>query len=294
MDVVGLSQDPETKKYLMIMQFADMGTLEMHPCDPDGDWYTVLTYSIKLASRLASLHEMGFIHEDLHPGNVVFHKFLITLLIDVGLSRAVEDAHLEEGVYGRMGYFPPEIFEKKQYTNKSDVYCLGTLLWQLIVGVPPGGIASVAVKSNPDGLRETLIPGAPQEFNDIIRSCWQLDPNLRPSACEIYNRLIDCAASLVGISTDSQPSTEDQILGMLAIAPVQFSSTMQAFIVARRVAHKHNLKDCESSNSCTSDSSASMDYTGSNFYTSEQLKQITIQNSRTALSTLSQKPNPGV
>src|SRR5947209_2438298 len=47
---------------------------------------------------------------------------------------------------------------------------LGTLLWQLIVGVPPQGVASVAVKHNRNGLREELIPGAPTAFNDIIRA----------------------------------------------------------------------------------------------------------------------------
>ncbi|RUS15068.1 hypothetical protein BC937DRAFT_92945, partial [Endogone sp. FLAS-F59071] len=38
MEVIGLSQHPDTGLYLMIMQFADMGTLENRPCDCDGDW----------------------------------------------------------------------------------------------------------------------------------------------------------------------------------------------------------------------------------------------------------------
>ena len=153
----------------MIMQFADMGTLENRPCAIDGNWYTALTYATKLASRLASLHEMGFSHKDLHAGNVVFHKDHAALLIDIGLSRGVEEAHSEEGVYGREAYLPPEIFEFKDYTQKSDIYCLGTLLWQLIVGVPPQGVASMdAIHSNLDDL---LIPGAPIGFNNIIQSC---------------------------------------------------------------------------------------------------------------------------
>ena len=69
MEIIGLSEHPDTKEYLMIMQFADMGTLEQRPCDCDGDWYTVLTYATKLASRLASLHEMIIAHRDLHFGN---------------------------------------------------------------------------------------------------------------------------------------------------------------------------------------------------------------------------------
>ena len=167
MEVVGLSQHPETREYLMAMQYADMGTLEKQPCEPDADWYTVLTYATKLASRLASLHEMGFLHQDLHPGNVVLHRLHIIHLIDVGISQAVQEACSEDGVYGRLEYLPPEVFQKdKQYTVKSDIYCLGTLLWQLVVGVSPQGIASS------DKLREKLIPDAPIIFNNAIKSCW--------------------------------------------------------------------------------------------------------------------------
>src|SRR5438270_4433558 len=86
MKVVALSQHLETKEYLMIMQFADIGTLENRPCEIDSNWYITLSYATKLASRLASLHEMGFSHQDLHSGSVVFHTTKITLLIDVGLS----------------------------------------------------------------------------------------------------------------------------------------------------------------------------------------------------------------
>ena len=132
----------------MVMQLADVGSLEKQPCDQDGDWYTAFTYAIKLSSRLASLHNMGFCHKDLHAGNVVFHKFHTALLIDVGLSQSVENANSEKGVYGRLAYLPPEVFEGEQYTQKSDIYCLGTLLWQLIVGIPPQADASVAISSN--------------------------------------------------------------------------------------------------------------------------------------------------
>ena len=158
MRIVALSQHPETGQLLMIMQFADDGTLEMRPCESNDTWYFALSYATKLSSRLAHLHEMGFSHSDLHPGNVVFDKKYTTFLIDVGLSRAAEDSQPKDSVYGRLAYLPPESFEnKKRYTQKSDIYCLGTLLWQLVVGVPPRGVASSAV-TNPDGQREELIP----------------------------------------------------------------------------------------------------------------------------------------
>jgi len=224
MQIVALSEHPETGQLLMIMHYADDGTLEKRPCEPNDNWYIALAYATKLSSRLAHLHDMGFSHSDLHPGNVVFDKKSTTFLIDVGLSRAVEDAQSTDGVYGRLEYLPPESFKDKKgaYTQKSDIYCLGTLLWQLIVGIPPRGVASSAA-SNPDGLREELIPGAPTAFNEVIRSCWHLDPDQRPSAREVYNQLILCAAGLVDISPVLQPNTEDDIFLALALASPPFS-----------------------------------------------------------------------
>ena len=288
MNVVGLSKHPETEEYLMIMQFADMGTLESRPCELDGNWYTALAYATKITSRLTSLHEMGFCHKDLHAGNIVFHKFHTALLIDVGLSRGVEEAHSEEGVYGRTEYLPPEIFENKEYTQKSDIYCLGTLLWQLIVGVPPQGVASVAVKRNPNSLRDELISGAPTTFNDIIRSCWRLDPDQRPSAHEVYNQLIECAAGLAEISPVMQPISESGVLSALAMEPVPFSLEIQSFINTRRTIHQKKLEAGDSSDVFDfSTSSTSINHTRSQFHTHENLKKITEQYS--SLVTLGQQ-----
>src|SRR5437764_5280255 len=123
MQIVALSEHPKTGQLLMVMQFADDGTLEKRPCESNDNWYFALAYATKLSSRLAHLHGMGFSHSDLHPGNVVFDKKYTTLLIDVGLSRAAESAQSEDDVYGRLEYLPPESFKKERSTQKPDI-CL--------------------------------------------------------------------------------------------------------------------------------------------------------------------------
>ena len=212
---------------------------------------------------------------------MVFDKKPTISLIDVGLSRAVEDAQFTEGAYGRLEYLPPESFKDKKgtYTQKSDIYCLGTLLWQLIVGIPPRGVASSAA-SNPDGLREELIPGAPTAFNEVIRSCWHLDPDQRPSAREVYNQLILCAAGLVGISPVLQPNMEDDILLTLALASPPFSPETTSFIVTRRASYQQELEFRASNVTFELADGASIPHVGSRFYTREELKETTEHYSR--------------
>ena len=262
----------------MIMDFADMGTLEKRPSDCDGDWYTVLTYAILLAKRLANLHEMGIEHRDLHPGNVVFHISYGVFLIDVGLSQAVENTYSGNGVYGRPAYFPPESFRQEQYTQKSDIYCLGTLIWQLVVGVPPQGVAPF--DSNDLGkLREELIPGAPESFNNIISSCWHFHQEQRPSAFEIYNQLLECAADLAGVLSTSNLRDEYHILGALSIRPVPFSSETQSYIINRRI-NQQNIDQSIDNSFQFVESTSSISFSGSKYFTQKELVQISKEYSR--------------
>ena len=193
--MICLSEDPETGGTLMVMALARCGSLDQMRY-PQKHWRSVLRHADWLTDQLRNLHALGYIHRDLHPGNVMFLNpssnddpdvdCIEPYLIDVGVSYSTTDVYGHRGAYGRLEYLPPEVFEAKPQTQPSDVYCLGTLLWQLVVGSPPRGISSTAVRDNPGGLREELIPGAPSWFNDILRSCWNPDPDQRPSAASLW------------------------------------------------------------------------------------------------------------
>ena len=184
--------------------------------------------------------------------------------------------------------------------HKSQTSTVWELCFWQIVGVPPQGVASVAVKRNLGGLREELIPGAPTAFNNIIQSCWYPDPDQRPSAREVYNQLIECAIGLANLS-HMQPNLETEVLCALAIDPVPFSHETQSFINARRINHQKKLETVKSNEfdidstslASINTSSMSIKHGKSQFYTCTQLKQITEEHTRMALDTLGQQPDTG-
>ncbi|RUP49074.1 kinase-like domain-containing protein [Jimgerdemannia flammicorona] len=265
--VFGLSQNTRTGQYLMCMEYARGGNLEQYP--QHSDWHTVFEIANELAEKLYQMHKVGIIHQDLHAGNVVFfsnpkskpsdigiwsdlqqtylyRQRQALRIIDVGLGKAVENWHDNDGVYGRLAYHPPEIFNMQGYTKASDIYCLGTLLWQIVTTVPPQGVANQMCEGREDGLREDLIPGAPEGYNDIIRMCWEQDPSNRPNI------------STVSILFTMMRSDSDK-------TAIPFSRETKAFIKKRRAAHAKEIKKKDSFAFVSN---------ASRFTTREELEQI--------------------
>ncbi|RUS14917.1 hypothetical protein BC937DRAFT_93162 [Endogone sp. FLAS-F59071] len=187
MTVFGLSQDPGNR-LMMVMEYGTHGNMEQ--MSKASTWNRVIDVAFELTRRLQTMHTCGIIHQDLHPGNIVFiNEF--PRFIDIGLGKAVEGWVDDKSTYGRPWYHPPEVLQRKPYTKESDIYCLATLLWQLVSGVPPRYSAEVW-KAREDHLREDLIPDAPAGFNDILKRCWDPEPSKRPTAGEFSQLVNTC------------------------------------------------------------------------------------------------------
>lgn len=95
-----------------------------------------------LAQAVHHAHEMGIIHRDLHPANVLIDNSGRPLVADFGLSRAsqgdTEITHTGDAL-GTPGFMPPEQarMEPEQFTPASDIYSLGAVLYFLLTGRPP-------------------------------------------------------------------------------------------------------------------------------------------------------------
>jgi serine/threonine-protein kinase len=155
----------------------------------------------QVAAALAEAHEMGIIHRDLKPDNVLLHLEdgrLDTRLTDFGIARVLNTPRLTttNAVVGTPHYMSPESFHGAAEGPAADVYALGILLYELICGRPPYDSDSVPdlmhlhLQGHPDRR-----PGIPDALWDIITSCLEQKPGLRPSAAELVADLSDVARS---------------------------------------------------------------------------------------------------
>ena len=144
---------------------------------------------------LAHAHEKGVIHRDIKPHNILIDSQGHPKLADFGIARALGATQATQtGSYlGTALYSSPEQLQGEKVTPKSDVYSLGIAFYQAAVGEPPFTGSPIAVASQhinqapnkPSALGARLSG----QVEALILDCVQKEPDLRPNAEEVHERL---------------------------------------------------------------------------------------------------------
>ncbi len=86
---------------------------------------------IAACDAAAHLHAEGWIHGDINPGNLVVDRTERTVLIDLGVARAIGEAGTVRGTHA---YLAPAQVRGEAWTRATDVFALGVVLWELMAG----------------------------------------------------------------------------------------------------------------------------------------------------------------
>jgi serine/threonine protein kinase len=163
-----------------------------------------LDETVDLAAQLGRgldlLHRRGILHRDVKPSNVLLAENDLAALADFGLARTADSTRLtEEGqVVGTPHYLAPEVIEGRDAVGASDVYALGCVLHECLVGTPPfagRALAEIAfahlVDPPPDA--HELRPELPPDVGAVLRSALAKDPAERPTTGTALARLLQVA-----------------------------------------------------------------------------------------------------
>ncbi len=99
----------------------------------------LLRIGMQVASGLAAAHAQGLIHRDIKPSNIMLENELARVKItDFGLARAVDDARLTQDgtLVGTPAYMAPEQARGEPMDRRSDLFSLGSVLYEMATGLP--------------------------------------------------------------------------------------------------------------------------------------------------------------
>ena len=176
-----MTQDPETKEYMIVMQYANNGSLLSYLVQNINKltWLDKLRHLKDIAYYLSNIHSVGLAHCDLHGGNIVMNDNINTrdiesLICDLGLSQSVNTRESNSTIRGVLPFIAPEVFQTRKFTQKSDVYSFGIIMYLIATGEPPFRNWSfdkcLAIRVC-EGLRPSMPDAAPEEFKKLAGAC---------------------------------------------------------------------------------------------------------------------------
>ncbi|GBB97955.1 hypothetical protein RclHR1_03100017 [Rhizophagus clarus] len=188
----GITKESKTNNFMMVMQYADDGNLRQI-LNRDFNllsWKDKLDILEDVACGLSNIHKMGLTHRDFHSGNILSRKGIqrkFTNIADLGLCKPANEKPEEynKTVYGVLPYVAPEVLRGKKYTQESDVYSFGIIIYEVFNGLPPYHDVAheeLLALNICQGLRPKFNIKVPQLIEAIAKQCVDAVPSNRPIA----------------------------------------------------------------------------------------------------------------
>lgn len=173
----------DVERLFFVMRYAEHGELlTLMPLSPN----QVKRFTLQLVEALEYLHKLGIVHRDLKPENILLGEHYNILISDFGSAQiygpptltapttvSTNNEQRRNSFVGTAQYVSPEMLKNREASNKSDLWALGTIIFQMITNVMPF-----------DAPNEYLI------YKKIQSLDYAFPQNMEPSARDLISRLI--------------------------------------------------------------------------------------------------------
>jgi len=204
--LIGLSITP---KLGMVMEYCSQGSLyhflKTHEAFNWGLFFHFFPLILEGIKFLHG-HNPQILHRDLKSQNLLVTENHQIRVADFGLARKNTDSHEEtlRSVEGTVHYMPPELLQRIKYSDKSDIYSLSIVLWEMVTRILVGKYVTpyaglVDDHGGPAGamvlffqvcnqhLRPKIPDNTPPSLSKLMVQCWQPNPQDRPTIADLIS-----------------------------------------------------------------------------------------------------------
>lgn len=151
----------------------------------------ILSIAKQICEGMAEAHRFGVIHRDLKPQNIMIDKQGNAVIMDFGIARSIDTGGMTEAgtMIGTPQYMSPEQVDGKKADQRSDIYSLGIIIYEMATGTTPfkgKTPVSIALKHKTEATPNPIELNAqiPEGLKDIIFRCMEKEKEQRYQSTE--------------------------------------------------------------------------------------------------------------
>ncbi|PNI43588.1 NEK5 isoform 2 [Pan troglodytes] len=193
--VAFFSSFQENGRLFIVMEYCDGGDLMKRINRQRGVLFSedqILGWFVQISLGLKHIHDRKILHRDIKAQNIFLSKNgMVAKLGDFGIARVLNNSmELARTCIGTPYYLSPEICQNKPYNNKTDIWSLGCVLYELCTLKHPfeGNNLQQLVLKICQAHFAPISPGFSRELHSLISQLFQVSPRDRPSINSILKR----------------------------------------------------------------------------------------------------------
>jgi len=215
------------------------------------NWKETLHFSMQIAKGLEHAHSRGIVHRDIKPHNIMVLKNGSVKVMDFGIARVMNKSNtLTKEALGSVHYISPEQAKGGHTDNRSDLYSLGVVMYEMMTGRPPyDGESAVAVAIQhinggapmpsslnpniPAGLEQIIMKGMSLEIRDRYVSATEMLQDMEefrknPAILFDYRTMLDDATRAIPVNSLPLTTAEKKVQSKTGERPVESSRVRQS------------------------------------------------------------------